>query len=53
MTKEEVYNLIRDSLSAFLKECPVCKQKFKDTLDIRIICLNYDREQKINKVLEK
>jgi hypothetical protein len=56
MTKEELKRyreLIINELSAFLKECPICKQKFKDTLDKRIICINCDRDQKLNKVLEK
>jgi len=32
--------------------CPTCGQNFKDTLDMRIICINCERDQKINKVLE-
>ena len=56
MTKEELEryrNILINELSAFLKECPICKQKFKDSLDIKIICTNCDREEKLNKVLEK
>jgi len=56
ITKEEFEryrDIIINELSAFLKECPICKQKFKDTLDKRIICINCDRDQKLNKVLEK
>ncbi len=55
LTKEELKRyreLIINELSAFLKECPICKQKFKDTLDRRIICINCDRDQKLNKLLE-
>jgi hypothetical protein len=51
--KQIIRNEIRNQLSAFLKECPICKQKFKDTLDNKIICTNCDREEKLNKVLEK
>jgi hypothetical protein len=56
ITKEEFEryrDIIINELSTFLKECPICKQKFKDTLDKRIICINCDRDQKLNKVLEK
>lgn len=54
MTKEQLERwsgYLINELSAFLKECPTCKQKFKDTLDKRIICVNCERDQKINKVL--
>ena len=47
MTKEELERyreFLVNELSAFLKECPTCKQKFKDTLDMRIICINCERE---------
>ncbi len=56
MTKEELERykkILANEISAFLKECPICKQKFKDFLDIRIICTNCNREEKLNKVLEK
>jgi hypothetical protein len=56
MTKEELEKykkILANEISAFLKECPICKQKFKDFLDIKIICTNCDREEKLNKVLEK
>jgi hypothetical protein len=55
MTKEELERyreFLVNELSAFLKECPTCKQKFKDTLDMRIICINCERDQKLNKVLD-
>ena len=56
MTKEELEryrNILINELSAFLEECSICKQKFKDSLDNKIICINCDREDKLNKVLEK
>lgn len=56
MTKEELEryrNILINELSAFLKECSICKQKFKDYLDNKTICTNCDREEKLNKVLEK
>jgi uncharacterized protein (DUF983 family) len=34
--------------SPFLKECPHCKNKFKDFLEKRTICLTCEREQKLN-----
>lgn len=55
VTKEQLQtyrDFLVNELSAFLKECPTCKQKFKDTLDKRIICINCDRDQKLNKILE-
>lgn len=47
-----VEDLVINEISAFLKVCPMCKQKFKDMLDKRTVCLNCEREQKINNVLE-
>jgi hypothetical protein len=55
VTKEQLQtyrDFLVNELSAFLKECPTCEQKFKDTLDKRIICINCDRDQKLNKILE-
>jgi hypothetical protein len=52
MTNEEFREHLLKELSAFLKECLICKQRFKDTLDKRIVCLNCERDQKINKLLE-
>lgn len=49
---ERYREILLNEISAFLKECPICKHKFKDTLDRRIICINCDRDQKLNKVLE-
>ena len=37
---ERYREILLNELSAFLKECPTCKQKFKDTLGMRIICIN-------------
>jgi hypothetical protein len=56
MTKEQLERykniLINiNELSAFLKECSICKQKFKDSLDNKIICINCDREEKLNEIL--
>lgn len=48
--KDLVINEIHHNLG--LKVCPICKQKFKDMLDKRTICLNCERDQKINNVLE-
>jgi hypothetical protein len=53
--KKEFSKLVEDlvnEISAFLKVCPICKQKFKDMLDKRTMCLNCERDQKINNVLE-
>lgn len=52
MTKNELEETIKETLSAFFKICPICGQNFKDTLDMKIICINCERDQKINKVLE-
>jgi hypothetical protein len=45
-------DIIKNELSAFLKECPICKNKFKDTLDERIICIVCERNQKIDSILK-
>lgn len=47
-----VEDLVINEISAFLKVCRICKQKFKDMLDMRTMCLNCERDQKINNVLE-
>ena len=51
LSKEELEryreHLIKE-ISAFLKECPHCKNKFKDFLEKRTICLTCEREQKLN-----
>jgi hypothetical protein len=52
MTKAELLKSIEESLSAFLKKCPLCNSSFKDTLDNLIICKNCQREQKINEILK-
>jgi len=45
-----LYDQIIESLS-FIKICPNCKMRFKDTLDKMIICKECEREQKINQIL--
>ena len=55
VTKEEwkrLSEIIRNELSAFLKECPNCKQKFKDTLDNKTLCTSCERDQKIDSILK-
>ena len=55
MTKEELKkyrDFLVNELSAFLKECTTCKQKFKDTLDKRLICINCERNQKLENILK-
>lgn len=47
-----VEDLVINEISSFLKVCPICKQKFKDMLDKRTMCLSCERDQKINNVLE-
>ena len=49
---ESLREMLIGELSAFLKECPICKNKYKDTLDKRIICINCDRDQKIDNLLK-
>jgi hypothetical protein len=55
VTKEDwkrLSEIIRNELSElFLKECPNCKQKFKDTLDNKILCTSCERDQKIDSIL--
>jgi hypothetical protein len=56
MTKEQLQtyrDFLVNELSSFLKECPTCKQKFKDTLDKRIICISCERSQKLKKLLNE
>lgn len=51
---KEIEKVIRDLIvSVFLKECANCSEKFKDTLDGRVICLNCERDEKLNKILKK
>ena len=55
VTKEELkkyIDLLEIELTAHLKVCPICKNKFKDTLDERIICIVCDRDQKIDNILK-
>jgi hypothetical protein len=56
VTKEQLQtyrDFLVNELSSFLKECPTCKQKFKDTLDKRIICISCERSQKLKKLLNE
>lgn len=48
---ERLSEIIRNELSAFLKECPNCKQKFKDTLYNKTLCTPCERDQKIDSIL--
>ena len=53
MTKEEIERLkelIRSEISYSLKECLICKNKFKDYLDNKTICVTCEREQKLNEL---
>ena len=55
VTKEELkrfLEILKIEASAFLKLCPICKQKFKDTLDKRLICTSCERDQKIDSILK-
>jgi len=46
-----LHKQLQDTLSAFLKVCPICDSIFKHTLDRVIICKECDREDKIKKLL--
>ena len=53
LTKEEIERLkefIRSEISYSLKECPMCKNKFKDYSDNKTICVTCEREQKLNEL---
>jgi len=52
MTALEFHKLLIESISAFLKVCPNCSERFKDTLDNMILCRDCDREQKLNQLLD-
>ena len=45
---KEIFATESKPISAFLKECPMCKNKFKDFLEKRNICVTCEREQKLN-----
>lgn len=49
---ERFLEILKSEVSAFLKLCPICKQKFKDTLDKRLICTSCERDQKIDSILK-
>ena len=54
-TKEELERyreILSKGISAFLKECPICKNKFKNYLDNKIICISCERDQKIDNLLK-
>lgn len=46
------YYLRNKLISAFTKKCPICKCLFKDTLDRLIVCINCNRNSKINEILK-
>jgi hypothetical protein len=50
INKNDLLELIRQEISAFLKICPVCENKFKDTLDKRTMCITCERNQKIKEL---
>jgi hypothetical protein len=52
-TKKDFLELINKELSAFLKICPICEKKFKDTLYKRTMCIICERNQKIDELINK
>ena len=48
MTKEEIERFIGGEILYSLKECLICKNKFKDFLDNKIICVTCERDEKLN-----
>jgi hypothetical protein len=50
ISKDYFLDLIHQELSAFFKICPICENKFKDTLDKRTICISCERNQKIKEL---
>ena len=51
MTDKDLEEFLENYLSAFIKICPVCDAKFKDTLDVMIFCKVCERNDKIKKIL--
>lgn len=49
----DLHKQIVEHLSSFLKICPTCGSRFKDTLDRMILCKKCDREDKIKKILDE
>jgi hypothetical protein len=49
---ERLREMIIGELSAFLKECTICKNKYKYYLDNKTVCINCDRDQKIDNLLK-
>jgi len=53
MNLKEIYiQILNEELSNHLKECPICKNKFKDTLNIIKMCKVCERDKKIESILE-
>ena len=49
LTKEELerfQKILRDEV------CPICKNRFKDYLDNKTICISCERDQKIDNLLK-
>jgi hypothetical protein len=51
MTPVEFHKFLLESVSTFFKKCPICGNRYKDTLDNMILCKECDREDKIKKIL--
>jgi hypothetical protein len=49
---ERFLKILRDEVSAFFKLCPICKNRFKDYLDNKTICISCERDQKIDNLLK-
>ena len=49
---ERLREMIIGELSAFMTECPICKNRFKNYLYDKAICINCDRDQKIDRLLK-
>ena len=49
---ERLREMIIGELSAFMTECPICKNRFKNYLYDKAICINCDRDQKIDSLLK-
>jgi len=51
MSKDRFMEILNEELSNQLKECPICKNRFKDTLDIIKMCKVCERDKKIDSIL--
>jgi rRNA maturation endonuclease Nob1 len=49
---EKYRDFLVNEISAYLKECSTCKQKFKDYLDNKTLCTSCERDQKIDSILK-